>query len=224
MRIAICGFAPPSYKLAPYNDPEWEIWGLNHLYTEIPRWDRWFEIHDQFEIDHWEWMKAQPADKPIYMNKPLAEIPGCVVYPLQKVLDRFGNYFTNTVSYMIALAILEIEAKGDSENIIGLYGVDMATSSEYGFQRPSCEYMIGVARGLGIKVIIPAECDLMKASHLYGFEEEPEVFRRLTVRVNEHRQREQNAKTQIEKLTAECIFNRGAAEFGDYVLQNWGGK
>jgi hypothetical protein len=54
---------------------------------------------------------------------------------------------------------------------LGLYGVDMATGSEYGPQRPSCEWMLGIAAGLGIKITIPPEADLLKSRFLYGFQE-----------------------------------------------------
>ena len=83
----------------------------------------------------------------------------------QDTLKTFGNYFTNSVSYMIALAIKQ----GATE--IGCYGVDMATGSEYGPQRPSCEFFLGIAAGMGISITIPATADLLKTKFLYGFQE-----------------------------------------------------
>jgi hypothetical protein len=74
------------------------------------------------------------------------------------------GYFTNTISYMIALAIYE------EFEVIEIYGVDMAVGTEYNEQRPSCEYYIGIAKGRGIDIKLPAACDLMKARHIYGFE------------------------------------------------------
>jgi hypothetical protein len=44
-KVAIVGFAE-SWKLAPFTDPLVEIWGLNELWKYVPRWDRWFELHD----------------------------------------------------------------------------------------------------------------------------------------------------------------------------------
>lgn len=38
----------------------------------------------------------------------------------------------------------------------------MAADDEYGYQRPNCEYLIGLARGRGIKVVIPDESPLCK--------------------------------------------------------------
>jgi len=65
---------------------------------------------------------------------------------------------------MMALAILE------GATHIGLWGVDMAMSDEYAFQRPSCELMIGYCLGRGIAVTVPEESALCKARRLYGYE------------------------------------------------------
>lgn len=81
------------------------------------------------------------------------------------------GYLTNSISYMLALAIVE----GYEE--IGVWGVDMAVSSElrgkneYSWQRPSCEFFLGWAAGMGVKVYIPPTADLLKCRNLYGFEE-----------------------------------------------------
>jgi uncharacterized protein YdbL (DUF1318 family) len=56
---------------------------------------------------------------------------------------------------------------------IGIYGVDLLQDEEYAYQRPGCEYWIGVARGLGIKVHVPRSCAVLKASYVYGYTEPP---------------------------------------------------
>jgi len=61
-------------------------------------------------------------------------------------------------------------APAENPEII-VYGVDMAVGTEYAHQRPSCEYFLGLAAGLGIKVTIPDEADPLKTRFMYGFEE-----------------------------------------------------
>jgi hypothetical protein len=188
-KIAIVGCSDTKH-FAPHNDPSWEMWGMNNAYNHIPRRTGWFEIHPiKFKDGKYfrrklirpgvfEWsneFRGQPMEKyiqdlsgldvPVYMQQHWDAIPKSVPYPLQDILSRFGNYFTNSVSYMIALAIMQ----GATE--IGCYGVDMATGSEYGPQRPSCEYFLGIAVGLGIKITIPKQMDLLKTKFLYGFGE-----------------------------------------------------
>jgi hypothetical protein len=108
---------------------------------------------------------------PVYMQKLWPEVPNAIIYPLEKITQQFGDYFTNSISYQIALAIDE----GFEE--IHVFGVDMAVSSpkllhdEYSHQRPSCEYFLGVAVGRGIKIFVPDTADLLKTRFLYGYDE-----------------------------------------------------
>jgi hypothetical protein len=101
---------------------------------------------------------------PIYMQERYEDVPNSIKFPLKEIVDKYGDYFTNSVSFMTAMAIYE----GYQE--IGIWGVDMAVGTEYVNQRPSCEYFIGLARGAGIKVYIPMASDLCKTRFMYAFE------------------------------------------------------
>lgn len=126
---------------------------------------------------------------PIYMVDAYPDIPNAIRYPIEDMITEFdpqkrlhvwkepfknsyaldwNGYLTNSVSYMIAIAI----HAGYEE--IGIYGVDMAqiAGGEYSMQRASCEYYVGIAVGRGIKVTIPASADLLKTRMIYGFEAE----------------------------------------------------
>ncbi len=178
-KVALLGFAE-SWKEAPFADPTIEVWGLNELWKYLPRWNRWFELHDAETLGvtkrdltegeqkrHLEWLTRQPADKPIYMQRAFVQsgqFPGAVEYPLDAMCARFGRYFTSTIGYMLALAISE------GYTWIGLYGIDLASDVEYQQQRPNTEYLIGLARGMGITVEIAPSAALLKAGHLYGYE------------------------------------------------------
>lgn len=210
-KVAILGYTP-TRKDAPYDDPEWEIWGLNDLYRfkapdDVKRWDRWFEFHDERlgnrvgRADFSERMaEFAKWNIPVYLQKARPDVPCSVTYPLDEAIERFGNYFTNTISYMIALAIME----GFEE--IGIYGVDMSTAVEYAAQRPSCEYYLGIAKGKGMKVTVHPAADLLKARFLYGYETQKEnEFKAKLKNMNdtmEHRkqQAEEQAK-QAERVS-----------------------
>jgi hypothetical protein len=47
--------------------------------------------------------------------------------------------------------------------------VDMRADEEYSYQRANCEYLIGLARGKGIKVHIPEVSPLLKFSGFDGY-------------------------------------------------------
>lgn len=124
------------------------------------------------------------------------------------------GYLTNTISYMLALAILE----GYEE--IGIWGVDMAVSSElrgkneYSWQRPSCEFFLGIAVGMGIKVYIPPTADLLKTRHLYGFEE-PQASdwtRKTDEMIASMQQRQQQAEAEMANHQAMISRLDGAVE------------
>lgn len=191
-KLAIVGCAE-SKVLAPFQDESYEIWGMNNLYGYIPRWTRWFEIHPlafngkeytrrgnpNFRgLSVTKYLQSIGAMKcQVYLQKLFPEImPNGILYPLKEILEMFPRrYFTNSVSYMIALGIME------KFDVIDIYGVDMAVDTEYFWQRASCEYFIGLAEGMGIKVYLPDTAHMLKAQFLYGFEEDKESFASKTI-------------------------------------------
>ncbi len=177
-KVALVGFAD-SWKLAPFDDPSVEIWGLNELHKYVPRWDRWFELHDEQTLGvtvrdlsegeqkrHLDWLAGQAIGKPIYMQPQFCDgrFPAAVPYPLDEMIAKFGRYFTSTIGYMLALAI------NDGYDWIGLYGIDLASDIEYPGQRPNTEYLVGLAKGMGRTVVIADGSALLQSGHLYGYE------------------------------------------------------
>lgn len=180
-KVAIVGFADTKDQ-TPFDDPSFEIWGLNDLHGSLKRYDRWFDLHprDNIELDTKLMRNAgqtppeniglsglRKLNVPVYMQNRYEDVPASLKFPLDEIIKsfQFGKYMTNSISYMTAMAIYE----GYEE--IHIYGVDMAVGTEYVNQRPSCEYWCGVAAGRGIKLYIPAASDLLKCRFMYGFEE-----------------------------------------------------
>jgi hypothetical protein len=182
-KVALVGFASSSKHLAPYTDHSWEIWGMNELYKQVPRWDRLFEIHTLEHLrsessregqgePHLTWLRKQPGPGdplfcPVYMQKHFDDIPASVELPVAELaamgIPGDPPYFTSTPAYMIAMAI----AMGYEE--IGLWGIDLLESQEYQYQRPCAEFWCGYAIGKGIKITIASTSALCKANYLYGF-------------------------------------------------------
>lgn len=234
-KVNIVGFAP-HWSKAPFEDEEAEVWCLNEFYDVAPNQIqsarqqgrlRWFEIHireSEYEGNpflHSRNKSNEHAAKlaalgcPVYMQRHWDDIPLSIPYPKDQVIAKFGRYFTNSISWMIALAIQE----GFTE--IGLYGVDMATTTEYGYERPSCEYMLGWVRALGIRLVMPPECDLLNATFLYGFEADKASFTRakLDARKQELRGRRHQIENEIERLRLMQHQLIGAEEDLNYVKE-----
>lgn len=229
-KLAIVGFAPSSYAQAPFADDEWDVWTLNEAYTlpGLARADRWFEIHVRHEVDistrdknHIDWLKKQRAF-PIYMIRKFDDIPMGVAYPLKEIVTYFaawGNgakYLTNTISYMLALALWERAHGLNQYEYIGVWGVDMAQGgtwgqpSEYAEQRPSVEFWMGVAHGMGVYLYVPPASDLLKAPGFYGWEGDGSEMRmKIRSRVQELQGRIGGLVQQIKALEANLIGSTG---------------
>jgi len=105
---------------------------------------------------------------------PIVDWPNAVAFPIVKVCELLRplwffdkDYLASTPVQMFALAMLE----GATE--IGVWGIHLASSTEYVYQRPNFEWLIGVFQGRGGKVYLPSGTSIMRASHIYGFEQPP---------------------------------------------------
>lgn len=157
MKVAVVGLSD-SWRLAPWEEKDWQLWGLPWHEGQWRYMSRLFEMHDMrlLTSEH----SKRPAD---YLDR-LKECQPYMQedseygkrYPFEEVAQTTGYYWNSSIAYAMALAIHE----GAEE--IGLWGVDMKGDDEYGYQKPNMEYLIGLARGKGIKVHIPKESPLLK--------------------------------------------------------------
>ncbi|MBC8552690.1 MAG: hypothetical protein H8D23_23930 [Candidatus Brocadiales bacterium] len=116
---------------------------------------------------------------------------GLIEYPFERVIDKIGaDYFQSSVAYALALAIA-----GEHTSEIGLWGIDVHGDEEWSYQRACIEYLVGIARGMGINVFIPESSALCKFqdqmikfgaievdyTERYGIIKQPQTFRRWTL-------------------------------------------
>lgn len=143
-------------------DKSWEKWGLPWDEGFWPYMSRHFEMHD-IRLLSGEHSNRKPGYfdrlkecEKLYMQDEYQEVPNAIRYPFDEVEKTTGRYWNSSIAYALALAI------HDGAEQIGIYGVDMKGDDEYGYQKPNMEYLIGLARGKGIKVHIPASSPLCK--------------------------------------------------------------
>lgn len=241
-RVAIVGFAG-TWVETPFHLPEsdMEIWGINELYKvarahKDARFDRWFEVHDPYSPsknipEHHAFLKG--CTIPLYMQRHYDEFPSSIPYPRDEIKKFFNKNFisekdvkdinsqyaeifkkgsdfteySNQISWMIALAIKE----GFKE--IYIYGVDMASNTEYSFQRSSCNFFIGYAAGHGVKILIPQGSPMCKFAKDYGFETD-----------NQNRHYKKNRKKELEGrikvMQAEVKKNQEAINLANHTIAN----
>lgn len=187
--VAIVGMAATSCSIAPFDDEDVEIWGLNesHSFAWMKRATRWFQIHNsdswkryiaKREVrGHFNWLKRNPWNIPIYMQHQQDIIPNSVSYPLHDVVDKvfplfkrgedMVKYFTSSFAYMMAIAVL------DNFERIEIYGFEMADDVEYVKQKACAEFWIGYAMGNGIEIYTPPGNQILWSA-LYGGNEQGE--------------------------------------------------
>jgi len=128
------------------------------------------------EDGDWHVSGLRMAKVPIYMLEKHDDIPMSVRYPIEEITELVGKatgretpYLESSIAYMLAQAVLEKVGR------VGIWGVDLHCESEYAYQRPNLEYLIGLARGKGVKVYIPPQSALLTHQHgvPYGYWEHP---------------------------------------------------
>lgn len=217
--IAILGGAPSSCNLAPFGDPNWEIWACSPGNWASPRVDAWFEMHSLARKNvrgNEPYINVLRTHPRVYLSAPDKLIPNAIVYPKDDILPHFGgqyveSFMQSSVSYMLAMAIT-LKPK-----VIGLWGVDMAAESEYDYQRPGCHFFFNEALKRGIDITAPPQSDIMNPLPLYGYKEHSPMYWRQKARKQElmERVREADHKMREAELTKATL--NGALSDINYI-------
>lgn len=246
MKIAILGSASSSLGLAPFGDLSWKIWGCSPgTYAHLQRCDAFFELHrwepgeigkahtqkQWFSPEYVMWMAQRPPGVcPVWMADHVPQIPASRPLPISDLTGKYGTYFfTSSIAIMLACAIEDIledraarAADVHIEDEIGLWGVDMAATEEYGYQRAGCQHFILLAADLGIKINVPPESDLLRPMPIYGLVESEHWHIKGTARRRELEARRYNAEMAKRHAELEEAFVRGALDDHNYHMQTWG--
>jgi hypothetical protein len=170
-KLCILGTASSTVNMAPYNDHSYDIIALAWR-QDFKRANILLDIH-RFDAerkgcppDYFAWLTH--CNIPVYLQDKHPHIPNSYRYPIEKAVNRFGDYFCSSIAYATALGIMS----GYEE--ISFYGIDLQDDSEYAYQRPNAEYLIGYAAGAGVRIVIPNEAMLLKSNHRYGYDRDPD--------------------------------------------------
>lgn len=144
---------------------------------------------------HWRWMRALPADpeRPLYMQRRREDVPASVTFPLTELYERIAArvlalqsrpmYLASSIGMMLMWAIcqgrdaqLMPDGSGTHYDWIGVYGIDLASDSEYVWQRPNAEFYLGLASGLGIDVEVAQDAAILRGAGVYGYEDPPDGY------------------------------------------------
>lgn len=171
MNVAIVGMGESIEDLspteAPFSDPSWECWGMNHQYLYMPldewQWDRWFELHEPWQLKserdaRLKWLSREQGI-PVYARKEYAEWPSSVKLPVARLeaIGARGHYHCGTYDWMVAMALKE---NAERIHIYGLSSLELE-AGEPRSARACLEYWCGYAEASGVPVeVYPGECVL----------------------------------------------------------------
>ena len=243
MKVAILG-GTNSWKLAPFDDPEWEIWVLgNQFYLHVDhseKIDKVFEIHNDLSNRQEGYAQSIASH-----NIPMivgSEFPlkgdHISIFPFEQAKRLLGgDYLTSTPAYMMAMCCLRRLGMIEGEKVtdIGIYGVDMAVDdSEYFYEQPVMKEWIGFAKGIGIQIHMPKGCPLGRPSYIEGVtnngNEGIEPFRVCDFQslIDMHNKSITEKQEQIEVLKVEINTHGGAIQAYERMRKvaraKWGGQ
>lgn len=138
-----------------------EVWGVNDVGSSPEFKGKKIDRIFTFDPRSPEFLAEARSVAPIWSWRDYADVK----YPLDDVIKHFkSQYFTNTISYMIALAVYEGFTR------IRMYGVDAPYGGIYFMEKSGLEYWIGRAQEAGIEVITAEGSDLLRTHDglLYG--------------------------------------------------------
>ena len=154
-----------------------EVWGVNNVADQPEFADKKIDKLFAFDLLDKDYTDLMKVHAPICSWQEYGDIK----YPFEEVKARFKTeYFTNTVSYMIAYAIyLGVER-------LGIYGVDVAFGAPYAQEMRGVEYWIGRAAEMGIKIEVPVQSHLLRtiSGVVYGVKDACNVMLYLHERIN----------------------------------------
>jgi hypothetical protein len=219
MKIAILGSAPSSRKLAPFNDPSWEIWACSPMNYDLPRIDAWFELHNldrKFVKGNEPYMNALVAHPRVYIAYPDPRLPDGIVFDPKPLVKRFGPYFmTSQPAWMMAFALMQ------NPTHIGMWGIDMSASGEYAFERPGCHYYLQKADEAGVEIVLPPQCDIAEPVPTYAYKEFWPMYWKMKESRKELDQRIADNMRIIQDREREKYVLQGARDYWEYVNNTW---
>ncbi len=192
-----------------------------------------------FSPEYCLWMARHQL---VWMAEAVPEIPNSRRLPAEELVRKYGTYFfTSSLAWMFAMAIEAIldernardrSAKVAEDNgqrdfaapppdCIGLWGVDMSATEEYGYQRAGCQFFAQIAQQLNIQVVVPPESDLLVPPPLYGICESDPMMIKLTTRKAELQGKLAYEQQALAAHQHNVAFLQGALDDLAYILGTW---
>lgn len=147
-----------------------EVWVFNGPGMALPRCDLVFQMHLECDWgDYGKMWMENNTEIPVMMRELRQDIPMSVQYPFEKVFEMLEGvivkgeplqYFTSTIAWAIALAVLQKRPR------VQVIGIELK-EAEYIKQKDCFTFWVGFAAGRGTKLEIDCAEEIFKQP-LYG--------------------------------------------------------
>jgi hypothetical protein len=97
----------------------------------------------------------------------------------------------------------------------------MSANEEWAYQRPGCQHFLGLAKSLGINVVLPLESDLMRPPTMYGIGEHSPRHIRLSARLAEAQAQKAALAGQHDQIIKQSMTVNGIIHELEYMLGAW---
>ena len=98
----------------------------------------------------------------------------------------------------------------------------MGAEEEYSFQRPACEYWLGAAEALGIKVdVVGKDSSVLKCHTIYGYDREWTFMREARQRLKELQIGEKELNGKVEEYKKHYWQQQGAIKDVQHFLRKY---
>ena len=139
---------------APFNDPTCEIWTTASVAKSLPRVDKIFEFHEE---NAWQDKSVYAKASNVYYRND---------FPIDKLAAKYGEIFNSSMTMILAYAV------DQGYEYIDLYGIDNALENEYMKYRPQFLYMLGIAKGNGVKINVSKGSLILTPAKRYCYEKD----------------------------------------------------
>lgn len=169
------------------DDFDGEIWTTASVAKILPRVDRVFEVHKEYDAARLNGYKC-----PIMTDGVKADLVNCEPLDIDGFVEAYGPVFQFSFDYMMAYALdrhlHNIECDNGEHIEITTYGIDLTTDTEYNGFRQSFFYWVGFLRGAGITVNISQGSAIFNRRWVYCHERDEiaEASNKLSAAADKH--------------------------------------
>jgi hypothetical protein len=208
---------------------------------------RWFEIHGKSKWEHeglqdyYRWLEDAAANRfDVYVKydqpEAMKHVPHAKELPRKEIFAYYEKltgepvpYIMCTCSWQLAMAIMMLNPNPDEGPVSGatisIWGIDMMVADatfgqEYSYQRPSVEYFVGIAQGMGIKTIIPDTCDILKCIYPYGDKDDNPIRARIKARAEQLNKQTKQMQKQAQAMMQRATYCKGGYEMAEWILRS----